>query len=535
VSRRRAERWLPLCLSLAFTALAATSLFQNSAVWDEYYLGAGVDLSRPEGLFHPPLSYVLHGIPFLWWDVPDEVWAEDHKLRRLSKLVELRSDDWMLNASRLALLPMGIALGWIAFAWARQLYGFWAGVLTMTLVCFDPNVIAHAGLITPDVTLAATALFFAWRLWRLVEEPGWRNRLLAGLGLGLMLLSKYTALLLAPLLLAGDGVFRLVRAPGAPAALCRALRDWLAVGSLGVLVLWAGYGFDAGWIVMPSGLELPMIARRFVSGATFQLHQSKTPHDFWLMGEHSTRGWWYFYLVVLAIKVPLATLALLGARLAGGRRLGLRFDARELCLWLPPALLLAYLSLFNTIHNGIRYLLPVYPLALIALGRLALPAARSRRGRGALAAAAAWVVGASLFAWPHYLSYCNELIGGPRNGYLWLSDSNLDWGQDLKGLRRWMDEQGVDRIQLAYFGTADPAHYGIDYVYLPSPVSHLEPTPPLAPGEAPPRIVALSAYQYQGVARSQGDPYAVFRRYEPNARVGHSILIFDLDRLIPRD
>jgi hypothetical protein len=92
----------------------------------------------------------------------------------------------------------------------------------------------------------------------------------------------------------------------------------------------------------------------------------------------------------------------------------------------------------------------------------------------------------------------------------------------------------VPRIALAYFGTADPAHWGIVYDALPSPNSALPPGPPRAPGEPEPRTVALSAYQYQGVAFRDGNPFARFHAYEPNDVIGGSILIFDLDRLIPR-
>ena len=122
---------------------------------------------------------------------------------------------------------------------------------------------------------------------------------------------------------------------------------------------------------------------------------------------------------------------------------------------------------------------------------------------------AAWTIVGSLLAWPDYLAYFNEFIGGPRNGYHWLGDSNVDWGQDLKGLKRFMVQHGIDRIGLSYFGTADPAHYGIEYEYLPSANSGLRPTPPLHEGEMPSRFVAFSAYQYQGIDFPDKDFYRI--------------------------
>jgi len=535
VSSRRHEILLPVLLSLAFALLCATSLTRKNGVYDEYYVGIGTRLEKPEALFHPPLSFWIHSLPFLGWEVPESVWDESDGQLRGQKMVALRADDWILDASRLALLPVGMALGWIVFAWARELYGFRAGLLAMALVSFDPNVIAHARLITPDTTLACTTLFFAWRLWRLADASGAGARVLAGVAFGLMLLSKYTALLLAPTLLVTDLGYRVLRRGDATwrGELPRAAGDWLCVGAVGALCLWGAYGFAVDRLAALPGLGVLLPAPRYLEGALFQWQQSRLPHDFFLMGRHSSQGWWYFYAVVFLIKVPLATLGLLALRLGGRRLFGWERDPRALYLWLPPLLLLVYLSFWNTIHNGFRYLLPVYPLLLVAIGGCAVPAAASRALRGVLAAAGLWLAGASLWIWPDYLAYANELIGGPRQAYRWLSDSNLDWGQDLEQLGGWMREHGVERVQLAYFGTADPARYGIDYSYLPSANSRLRPTPPLPPDERP-RVVALSAYQYQGVGLPRKDFYAFFHRYEPNDQVGHSILIFDLDHLIPR-
>lgn len=145
-----------------------------------------------------------------------------------------------------------------------------------------------------------------------------------------------------------------------------------------------------------------------------------------------------------------------------------------------------------------------------------------------------WLAASALAAWPDYIPYFNELVGGPRNGFHWLGDSNVDWGQDLKELKRFMDRRGIDRIQLSYFGTADPAHYGIEYEYLPSANSSLRPTPALLDGVSPSRFIAISAYQYQGIDFDNKEFYRSLYRYVPNELVGNSILVFELDAPIPR-
>jgi hypothetical protein len=123
----------------------------------------------------------------------------------------------------------------------------------------------------------------------------------------------------------------------------------------------------------------------------------------------------------------------------------------------------------------------------------------------------AWMVVIHTFIWPDYLSYFNELIGGPGKGYLFLRDSNIDWGQDLPGLRKYMDENNIDNIRLLYFGTADPLYYGIEYADL-DVSEHISPING--------RIYAVSVHYLESVEWGGKIP--------PSTNVGNSIFIYDL-------
>lgn len=543
---RGIHRAAPAILLCVLAALCASSLLTKSATWDEsHYLGVGrylvshLDQDISQAFFHPPLSSVIAGIPLLAVDIPEEIWKESNADRRGQRIIELRSDDWMLNASRLAMLPVVLALGWIVFRWSQRLYGYWGGLLSLTVFTFSPNIIAHARLITPDMTLTLMTTLCAYRLWRFVENPERRQFAFTGLSLGLLLLSKYTALALIPILMATDVVARIHRADLGwrdARQMIALLKHWPGLLLIAFAVLWSGYLFDLG-VAQIAGFDIPLFAPRYFEGAYFQWAQSQTPHRFFLMGQFSEEGWWYFYLIVLAIKIPISISLLWLGLFCGSTRLGLRFRNAEIYLWLPFLVFLIYLSLFNTIHNGFRYLMPAFPALLVLLGKYAESSIRRPWQRPLLTLLLLWLVVANLWNWPNYLAYQNEWIGGPNNGYLWFSDSNLDWGQDLKQLKLYMDEHEIDRIQLAYFGTANPVHYGIAYDYLPSGNSMLQPTPGRAriPRENRPPIVALSAYQYQGVGFRDDSVYAHFHRFWPNDQIGHSILIFDLDHPLPRD
>jgi hypothetical protein len=262
------------------------------------------------------------------------------------------------------------------------------------------------------------------------------------------------------------------------------------------------------------------------------------------MGMHSTSGWWFYYIVACLIKIPLGILVLAAGLGLARRRLGLRFRPDELYLAVPFLLVFIYFSCFNNIQIGFRYLLPVYPLLLVLIGKYGEVLHRTAV-RVAAGLLALWVVAGSVWIWPDYLAYFNELIGGPRQGYHWLGDSNLDWGQDLKGLGNFMADHDIKRISLSYFGSADPAHYGIDYLYLPSENSCLryipppgntnsQYTPPTGNGESTPRFFAISAYEYQAIAFENKNVYEDFYRFVPNYMIGYSILIFDRETRIPR-
>ena len=150
-------------------------------------------------------------------------------------------------------------------------------------------------------------------------------------------------------------------------------------------------------------------------------------------------------------------------------------------------------------------------------------------------AALGWYAVGTLRIHPHHLAHFNELVG-PANGWKHLVDSNLDWGQDLPGLARWMREEDVPEVRLAYFGSADARHHGVEYELLPSVFqAPARPDDPWSFETSPERFpaleldgppIAVSATLLGGVFLD--DYYAPLRELDPVARIGYSILVFDL-------
>jgi hypothetical protein len=188
-----------------------------------------------------------------------------------------------------------------------------------------------------------------------------------------------------------------------------------------------------------------------------QVKHNMKGHGVYILGQTHPRALWYYFPVVMAVKLPvpmlLAPLVLLLVRP--------RLLINWACL---AAAALALFSLTCRVQIGLRFMFPLMVLAIIGLTAAGVQACREfgsgwrrRLVAGGGFAGLAWTAAATLIVWPHGLSYVNECWGGTWNGYVHVSEANYDWGQGLKELRRWQDEHGVPELSVWYFGT-DPAH-----------------------------------------------------------------------------
>jgi hypothetical protein len=213
-----------------------------------------------------------------------------------------------------------------------------------------------------------------------------------------------------------------------------------------------------------AGLPVPL-PRHYVEGFDEQKLETEgiegQGYPVYLCGELRRTGWWWYYFFALAVKVPLGTWLISAAALATALW---RPDARahwadELVLLVPVAAVLVVMSFLTDINLGVRYVLPIFPYWFVLVSRVAV----WFEPRRLLAASAVllplvWNVAACARVHAHHLAYFNELAGGYKGGHRYLLDSNLDWGQDLLELARWLREHraGVP-VGLAYFGNVDPS------------------------------------------------------------------------------
>jgi hypothetical protein len=459
---------------------------------------------------HPPLGKMLCALPLLWLKpaipVRSKAWHDrDQWAFSDSFLYENRVPvDTMLNAARMVSVAIAAALGLAVAWWSRRRFGAAAGLLALGFTTFDPNLLAHGRYVTTDVIVS---LFFFLTVASWIEYLDGDNRwmIATGLSLGAALASKYSALILLPVLLG--------------LALLRRRRDrWrglaIALG-LAALVVAGAYGRETWRIVTGSG-EIPS----YWAGLKIVTEHNAIGHITYLLGERSQYGWWQYFPVAFAVKTPAAVLLglVLIAWAAVRRRREIPFAAWA--VFLTAAFYFA-VAMTGRLNLGLRHILPVYPL-LYVFG----PAVATRWTNGIRIAAVLLALTAteSLTRYPHYLAFFNVFAGGPARGPEYLVDSNIDWGQDVKKLKGYLEAQGNPPLCIDYFGTAKLRYYGVQEGYLPR-------TDP-AEIEKMDCLAAISVTLLKGLYI---DPtwYRYLDSHQPIAKIGWSIYVYDFRKQKP--
>ncbi|WP_423838946.1 hypothetical protein [Symmachiella dynata] len=213
------------------------------------------------------------------------------------------------------------------------------------------------------------------------------------------------------------------------------------------------------------------LPRDYLQGIDRQAADFEIGDRSYLRGTWQERGWWYYHIYALGVKLPLGTLIMIVTAVAvtaksSHYRHGW-FD--ELCLLLPVIGIIGLISSQSGFSNHMRYVIPALPFCFIWISKIGMAFHfRDRYIAFVAILSLAWCAASSLFVFPHSLSYFNELVGGPRNGAKHLLDSNIAWGQDLLHFREWLDRHPeIDRIQLATIGWVDPQFAGINVALPP--------------------------------------------------------------------
>lgn len=531
----------------------ANHIFAGYRTWTDGDFGL-----NPE---HPPLVKLLATIPLLRAQLKNPVleeryFKEDAFLRGKEFLYQNDADK-ILARTRTVAAVLTLLTALVVFLATREMFGRGAAFVALTLLTFDPNLLAHGALITNDVGFACFMLLSVYTFYRFVKSPAALRLVVAGASVGLALAVKHTGVLIVPILflLALSEILRNVFASDREKITRHALKtlgSLVLIMLIGWVVLWSFYRFR--YDARPHGLQLNPPLAEYVKGLE--------PHEAWpistmarlrilpesylyglvdikltanyytsyVLGKVYAHSVWFYFPVTFLIKSTVGVLALsllslavvVSGRLSRGREI--------LFLLVPPGVYLV-VALTAGMNIGVRHVLIVYVFVYVLIGGAAWALIRRSRRRAYIVGALLLLhLGSSLMAFPNYIAYGNELWGGPSQTYRYLSDSNADWGQQLKSVKQYLDQRGVKDCWFVYFaeGVAEPSYYGIPCKPLPT-INTLWLNLPIEVPESIDGPVLISAANLSGFEFGPGslDPYDQFKRLSPTAVIDRGVFVFD--------
>ncbi len=569
--------------------LAVSSVWNESPVVDEIpHIGSGYSYIakldyrlNPE---HPPLVKDLAGIMLKLYGIHDQMafnsaaWNKDINGQwnfGRTLIFESGNDaQRIVHAAKLPMFIFFVLSAILIFTWSGELSGPFAALMALFLFAYSPTVMAHSRLVTTDVPALFGVLFASYFFLHYLKKPDRQHIIFAGIGLGIGLLTKFSVFLLVlffPVMAVLYGLLKYKESK---------LKNSfnLLLGTIGIIafafifVVWPVYLFNT-WNMPPAvqhaetqsilesygnrhfadpivyfsdkpiiraldhyGLGLLMVNQRAIGGNTT-----------YFMGEVSKYAWPQYFPIVYFIKEPLPfwglviiVLLFLGIKFRPEpvRKMGRslcdwsaeNFDKVFMLLWL---VLYWYVSIRANLNIGVRHLMPVYGFTFILVADVLVSVFKSIRNPKLLriysillATFLSWYLIENISIYPYYLTYFNQAAGGPSGGYRYVVDSNIDWGQDLNRLAQWMDKNKIDKINLDYFGWADPGFY-INYKRInnisSTKYNSIENFLKENPNGG---YIAISASFFMG---SFGDPnasYAWLDNYAKLTTIGNSIFIW---------
>lgn len=541
---------IPIILIIFFLLNTSSALKESQTTDEGVHILAGYSYWQTHDIKinpeHPPLlkyfaTLPLNFIKLHFAPLPSVLQEEDQwQLARNFLYLSGNNADLIIFLSRLPIILLSVFLGFFIFWWAKKLFGVKTGLIALILYAFDANFLSHGHYLTTDLGLALGMLVSVYYFNKYLEKPKLLSLALLAFFTSLSLLTKFSAFLLLPLFVI---IFLAKRwhSRDKTIGLKKLVVIFLAIGAVFILLALALYGLDIKqpisdpWVqnyiqkgTLSADLKIlswPIPLYDFFKGLIMVQQHSQYGHYSYLLGEFDIHGgWWYYFPVVFLVKTALAVLAVFVIALAIYiKKLFCRRPRHwrsipfiYFLLALPPVFYFL-VSLNSNLNIGVRHLLPIYPFLFI-LAAVAVTKIKFNKKsfqiifKTIISLLLAFYIVNAFLIWPHYLSYFSEAIGGSKNGYKYVSDSNLDWGQDLKNLKNYLEKNNIEKIYTKVSGWAGPAYYGITSENLPE-------------NQITKGYIAISiSYLMQ-----ENNAYSWLWQYQPIDNIGYSIYIYKID------
>lgn len=516
---------------------------------------------------HPPLVKLLATFPLLHMDLHVPQRPSSAPFFKYIEFFEgkqfLYSNDAdaILFRARVAVSLLSIALALVIFFATREMFGMVPALAALVLCVFEPNLIAHGALVTTDMGMAMFLFATVYAFYRYAKKPTAKRLAVAAVLAGLTLATKHSGVLLCPIL----GLLAIAEILRAPAAdvqkaggrakqITRLAMSLAVMAIVGVTILWAIYGFR--YQARPAGLEMtpslpeyvgqlehhPAAGKVVLAAAKYHLlpesylfgltdvYNAPRYLNSFLFGNLYHHGQWFYFPAVFVIKSTLGFLLLLLLLPIAVALCSQSYWREFLFLSIPPAIyfLTAMASGFNI---GVRHILPIYPFLIVLAAFVAGELIQKNKIWTAIACALIlFHVVSSLRVFPNYLTYANEMWGGPAKTYKLLTNSNVDWGQQLKDTKKYLDRNNIKDCWFDYFDWpfADPSYYGIPCKPLPAFLSQAFEiySPPSEAKVNGTVLISADELSGEGWGPDELNPYAQFWKLKPADLIDNSVLVF---------
>lgn len=422
--------------------------------------------------------------------------------------------------SRLPIAIISLLLGLFIFKWTREIAGTLAGLLAFILYSFDPNVLGHNHYVTTDIGIMAFLTFSFYYFLKFIKKPTWKNTFIGGFFLGLFFLAKFSSILALPifgLILIGYPLIKKLKHEESR------FKTWfmyfakgLVAFSLSLLIIWVVYFFNTfntsketmaqliDFNAPQSDQNIKNVYTRQVLhslnnanvtrplaeygiGINYVFRRVAGGNGAYFLGEVSDSAFTAYFPTVFLLKetLPLISLVILTSlftlyqifsAIKFKSKTVIKDSWKHFVSWLRHGVvqyalfgfivLYSYLSITGNLNIGLRHLFPIFPFIYILVAKKVhdffknFESHKLLLAKYILALLIIWVIAEPIINYPYYLSYFNQIAGGPKNGYHYVTDSNSDWGQDLKRFKKFLNEHPeIDKIRLNYFGGGNPEYY----------------------------------------------------------------------------
>jgi hypothetical protein len=446
---------------------------------------------------HPPLVKLI-AASLIWPLHPSFPWNILHDANQWDLAGKFFYDignnpDLMLFLGRLPTMVYSLLLGWLIFCWARKISGIKAGLFALLLFAFDSNILAHSRYITTDTAISLGFFATLYYFCQYAEKPKTKTLFILLLVFALAQITKFSALILWPIIIIASIFLKIT-----------IKQKFNLLLGLILSTFWIIFIFYFG------GIE------QYHAGLSSLADHERSGHYTYLLGAYYDYFRWYFPIAFL-VKTPLTTLLLLLISgilfiVRNAHIRSWRFFSLDQCLIIIFPILYFIISVINKINIGIRHLLPMYPFIFLFIAIVLFnPQFKLKIIKIISIFLLLFFMVESLLTYPNYLGYFSSIIGGTNQGYKYILDSNLDWGQDLKKLKKYLADNNItEPIFLAYWGKASPDYYQIEYLPL---------LPDIKKG-----YIAISIQNIMG----DNKEYAWLLREKPIAKIGSSIYLYHL-------